>query len=95
LGIAAELPLIPESRFFIGGLAMSVLRIALLQMAAAGTDQDANLAKGDAFCRQAAALGADIALFPEMWNIGYNFFDVQEPFIRTYADGRACDRRTL
>jgi len=47
------------------------LNVALLQMAACGSDQQANLAKGDSFCRQAAALGADIALFPEMWNNGY------------------------
>lgn len=50
-----------------------MLQIALLQMAARGNDQAANLAKGEAFCRRARALGADIALFPEMWNIGYTF----------------------
>jgi N-carbamoylputrescine amidase len=50
---------------------MDSIRIALLQMTAHGTDQAANLAKGDAFCRRAAAMGADVALFPEMWNIGY------------------------
>ncbi|HKS68857.1 MAG TPA: carbon-nitrogen hydrolase family protein [Ktedonobacterales bacterium] len=50
---------------------MSTLRVALLQMAPHGTDQDANRAKGEAFCRQAREMGADIALFPEMWNIGY------------------------
>jgi N-carbamoylputrescine amidase len=51
---------------------MSQLTIALLQMAAHGTDQDANRTKGDRFCRIAGQLGADIALFPEMWNIGYS-----------------------
>jgi N-carbamoylputrescine amidase len=50
---------------------MSALRIALLQMAACGSDQEANLAKGELFCRRARAMGADIALFPEMWNVGY------------------------
>ena len=50
---------------------MSVVRIALLQMAGRGLDQEANQVKGDVFCRRAAALGADMALFPEMWNIGY------------------------
>jgi N-carbamoylputrescine amidase len=49
---------------------MPLLKIALLQMSAHGSDQDANLRKGDQFCRQAAAQSADIALFPEMWNIG-------------------------
>jgi len=50
---------------------MSVLTLALLQMASAGMDQKTNRAKGEIFCRRAAALGVDIALFPEMWNIGY------------------------
>jgi predicted amidohydrolase len=34
-----------------------------------------NLRHADEFCRRAAAQGADIALFPEMWNIGYAMFD--------------------
>ena len=50
---------------------MAILRVALLQMAPCGSDQRANLEKGEAYCRQAHAMGADIALFPEMWNIGY------------------------
>ena len=50
---------------------MSLIKIALLQMTACGNDQDANLSKGEAFCRRASQMGADIALFPEMWNIGY------------------------
>jgi predicted amidohydrolase len=49
-------------------------KIALLQMQAAGFDQQANLEKADAYCRQAAATGADIALMPEMFNIGYTAF---------------------
>jgi predicted amidohydrolase len=51
---------------------MSRLKVALLQIAASGADQTANLEKGLASCRDAAAAGADIALFPEMWNIGYH-----------------------
>jgi len=51
---------------------MGTVRIALLQMASSGYDQEANLSKGEAFCRQAREMGADIALFPEMWNIGYS-----------------------
>ena len=50
---------------------MSVVTVGLLQMTARGTDQAANLTKGEEFCRRASAMGADIALFPEMWNIGY------------------------
>ncbi len=45
--------------------------VALLQMTSCGSDQAANLAKGEQFCRRARNMGADIALFPEMWNIGY------------------------
>jgi len=52
---------------------VSELRIALLQIAAAGYDRVANLETGLAACRRAAELGADIALFPEMWSIGYAF----------------------
>jgi len=52
---------------------MNTLQVALLQLTACGADQDANLAKGEAACRRAAAMGADIALFPEMWNIGYTY----------------------
>jgi len=50
---------------------MSLIRVALLQMAAGGSDQDANEAKGAEYCRRASDMGADIALFPEMWNIGH------------------------
>src|SRR5438477_1035570 len=54
---------------------MAVLRIALLQMDSCGADVRANAAKGEAFCVRAAGMGADIALFPEMWSVGYTFFD--------------------
>ncbi len=55
-----------------------MLRVALLQMNACGNDTRANLEKGEMFCRRAAELGADIALFPEMWSNGYSFFDAKE-----------------
>jgi N-carbamoylputrescine amidase len=61
---------------------MAQLTIALLQMTSCGSDLDANLAKGEAFCRRAAAMGADIALFPEMWSIGYTFFERDRPGAR-------------
>ena len=54
---------------------MSSIRIALLQMIGSGRDKHANLVKGEFFCRKAREMGADIALFPEMWSIGMNFFD--------------------
>ncbi len=44
-----------------------IVKVALLQLAACGVDQASNLSKGEAFCRQARLMGADIALFPEMW----------------------------
>jgi predicted amidohydrolase len=54
---------------------MKAIRVALLQMAGCGTDRAASLAKGELFCRRARTLGADIALFPEMWSTGMSFFD--------------------
>jgi len=71
---------------------MSALRVALLQMASCETDREANKAKGDAFCRQAKGMGADIALFPEMWNIGYSFFDPAVPDAREAWRARAIDQ---
>lgn len=53
---------------------MQTLNIALLQIAPCGT-LEGNLEKGIASCRKAGALGADIALFPEMWSNGYNIYD--------------------
>ena len=52
---------------------MSALKIALLQIAPCGT-LEGNLEKGIASCRKAKELGADIALFPEMWSNGYNIY---------------------
>lgn len=58
---------------------MPVVTVALLQMASCGANPSAALEKGDLFCRQARALGAGLALFPEMWNVGYTFFDPADP----------------
>jgi predicted amidohydrolase len=49
-----------------------MLKVALLQLLSEKT-QDENLKKGIEYCKQAKKMGADIALFPEMWNIGYTF----------------------
>jgi len=68
---------------------MSLIEIALLQMTACGNDQDANQAKGETFCHQANEMGADIALFPEMWNIGYTFYDPSEPNAREVWEAQA------
>ena len=53
---------------------MTTLQIALLQLSPPANLQAA-IQKWQAFCRQAAAQGADLALFPEMWNTGYSSFD--------------------
>lgn len=45
------------------------LKIALLQILPEGD----LLETGKNACRKAAAMGADIALFPEMWSCGYEF----------------------
>lgn len=50
---------------------MTVLRVALLQIASAGADPTGNLNRGLDACKTAAAHGADIAVFPELWQIGY------------------------
>lgn len=58
---------------------MTVLTVALLQLEAAGRDLDANLERGLRACREAKAMGADIALFPEMWSLGYDLHEGQTP----------------
>jgi N-carbamoylputrescine amidase len=58
------------------------MKVALVQMTSHGPDQAANQAKGDAFCRQARSLGADIALFPEMWSNGCTLPDPRRPHER-------------
>ncbi len=50
---------------------MKSLKVALLQLMPGRNDED-NLQKGLAACRQAHDAGADIALFPEMWSTGYH-----------------------
>ena len=49
---------------------MGKLNIALLQLLPGKSLQE-NLEKGLFACRRAKELGADIALFPEMWSVGY------------------------
>ena len=53
---------------------MNLLKIAFLQLAPESTAEE-NLQKGLSFCRRARQLGADIALFPEMWSCGYRICD--------------------
>ena len=64
------------------------LRIALLQLAGAGYDREASLARGLQACREAAAGGADIALLPELWSTGYEFTEGDLERWRAQAIGR-------
>ncbi len=52
---------------------MHILKIALLQLTPCDT-LDGNLKKGIDACRKAKEMGADIALFPEMWSNGYQIY---------------------
>ena len=52
---------------------MDQLKIALLQISPCGS-LEKNLEKGIQSCRQAKKMGADIALFPEMWSCGYDIY---------------------
>ena len=51
-----------------------MLNIALLQLEPCGTLEE-NREKGLRACREAREMGADIALFPEMWSCGYRIYD--------------------
>jgi predicted amidohydrolase len=53
---------------------MKALKIALLQLSPE-PNAEAAMERGHAACREAAANGADIALFPELWSNGYAFAD--------------------
>lgn len=49
---------------------MKNLKVALLQILPEKT-LVGNLLKGLECCRKSKEMGADIALFPEMWSVGY------------------------
>jgi len=49
---------------------MKKLKVALLQLTPC-EEENAALSKGLDYARRAADQGAEIILFPEMWNIGY------------------------
>jgi len=71
---------------------MSTIRVALLQMTPCADDQAANQSKGDLFSRRAREMGADIALFPEMWNIGYTWPDANRQEERLRWQAKAISR---
>jgi predicted amidohydrolase len=45
--------------------------VALLQIESFGIDQSRNLEKGLKCCCDAKSMGADLVVFPELWNIGF------------------------
>lgn len=53
---------------------MMGVKVALLQIAPTET-LVGNLQKGIEFCRKAKQMGADIAIFPEMWSTGYTIHE--------------------
>lgn len=61
------------------------LRIAFLQLLP-GKNQEENLQIGLKACREAKEHGADIALFPEMWNVGYQIPEDPERMARLSVD---------
>ena len=54
-------------------MSSQILKVAMLQILPDTNDsQENNLQKGIDYCKKAALMNADIALFPEIWNCGYN-----------------------
>lgn len=49
---------------------MKTLKIALMQLLPLNSIEE-NMKKGVEYCKKAKEAGADIALFPEMWSVGY------------------------
>lgn len=72
---------------------MSLFKIALLQLQAE-SNSHLNLKKGIEACRQAKHMQADLALFPELWQIGYQgekmhidyAIDLNDPFIVNFQE---------
>jgi N-carbamoylputrescine amidase len=50
---------------------MAALKVALVQARSRGADPAFALREGERACREAARAGADVVLFPELWQIGY------------------------
>lgn len=75
---------------------MRKLKIALLQLMPDSTIEN-NMLIGIEACKKAKVMGSDIALFPEMWSIGYTFpesvkqltdvsIDKSDIFLHTFSD---------
>ncbi len=75
---------------------MKSLKVALLQLRPEESIEE-NLQKGLSACRQAREMGADLALFPEMWSVGYRIPEditelkktavpIESDYIRAYQE---------
>ncbi|MGN1097374.1 MAG: carbon-nitrogen hydrolase family protein [Clostridia bacterium] len=64
---------------------MGNVKVALLQLCSCASQED-NLKKGEEYCRSAKAMGAHIALFPEMWNNGYAVSDDADALKQSSVD---------
>lgn len=68
---------------------MNTFTVAMLQILPTGT-LEGNLQKGLKYCRKAKEMGADLAIFPEMWSNGYalsdNYADFSEDPISEDSD---------
>lgn len=69
-----------------------IFTVALVQWSACGPDVEANARRGEEACRRARAQGADLALFPEMWSVGYTLPDPGNPVEVAGWRARAVDR---
>ena len=50
---------------------MASLKVALVQARSRGANPELALREGERACREAAREGADVVLFPELWQLGY------------------------
>jgi predicted amidohydrolase len=72
---------------------MSLFKVGLLQLQAE-SHPSLNLKKGLEACRKAKEMQADLALFPELWQIGYESdkmhagyaIDLNHPFIVNFQE---------
>lgn len=72
------------------------LTVALLQLASCHGDQERALCVGEAACREAARHGADLAVFPELWIIGYTgYADAPEEYDEVGAETPAAREARL
>lgn len=70
-----------------------MIKIAFLQLLPSKNVKE-NMEKGIQYCREAKKLGADIALFPEMWSCGYHIPHDMEKLneLAVSADGEFVTR---